>query len=133
VRRHKHLEQDPHGQSIKGQVIASHEALHRNTTACTLLFLAPILRPTMTKLLIDALGWIGAFSLIAAYFCVSFRKIAADSPLYQIMNALGSFLLIVNTMYYRAYPSAFVNIVWITIAVSARVKMKAHSYAKRES
>lgn len=88
----------------------------------------------MTKLLIDALGWIGAFSLIAAYFCVSFRKIAADSMLYQLMNAFGSFLLIVNTMYYRAYPSAFVNIVWIAIAISARLRHRAHSaYAKRES
>jgi hypothetical protein len=88
----------------------------------------------MTKLLIDALGWIGAVALIAAYFCVSFRKIAADSMLYQFMNAFGSFLLIVNTVYYRAYPSAFVNIVWITIAVSARLKVKTRTaYAKRES
>ncbi len=87
----------------------------------------------MTKLLIDLLGWIGAISLIAAYFCVSFRKIAADSALYQIMNAVGSFLLIVNTVYYRAYPSAFVNIIWIAIAVSARIRIKAHTYAKRQS
>ena len=87
----------------------------------------------MTKLLIDGLGWIGAFSLIAAYFCVSFRKIAADCALYQFMNAVGSFLLIVNTVYYRAYPSAFVNIVWIAIAISARLRLKTRSYAKRES
>ena len=88
----------------------------------------------MTKLLIDALGWIGALSLIAAYFCVSFRKIAADSALYQFMNAWGSFLLIVNTVYYRAYPSAFVNIVWIAIAISARLKVRTHTaYAKHEN
>jgi hypothetical protein len=87
----------------------------------------------MAKLLIDALGWIGAFSLIAAYFCVSFRKIAADSALYQFMNAVGSLLLIVNTVYYRAYPSAFVNIVWIAIAISAHLRRKTHSYAKREN
>jgi hypothetical protein len=87
----------------------------------------------MAKLLIDALGWIGAFSLIAAYFCVSFRKIAADSALYQFMNAVGSLLLIVNTVYYRAYPSAFVNIVWIAIAISAHLRLKTHFYAKREN
>ena len=87
----------------------------------------------MTKLLIDALGWIGAVSLIAAYFCVSFRKIAADSTLYQLMNAAGSFLLIVNTVYYRAYPSAFVNIIWIAIAISARLRLRTRAYAKRES
>jgi hypothetical protein len=88
----------------------------------------------MTKLLIDVLGWIGAVSLILAYFCVSFRKIAPDRALYQLINALGSFLLIVNTVYYHAYPSAFLNLVWITIAVSARLRVKAQTdYAKRES
>lgn len=88
----------------------------------------------MTKLLIDVLGWIGAISLIAAYFCVSFRKIAPDHALYQLMNAVGSFLLIVNTAYYHAYPSAFLNLVWITIAISARLRVKAHTeYVKREN
>jgi hypothetical protein len=85
----------------------------------------------MTKVLIDALGWIGALSLIVAYACVSFRRMAADGALYHLMNALGSFLLIVNTMYYRAYPSAFVNVVWITIALAARLRLKRHhEYAK---
>ena len=85
----------------------------------------------MTKFLIDTLGWIGAFSLIVAYACVSFRKIAVDSALYQVMNAVGSFLLIVNTVYYHAYPSAFVNVIWIAIAISAR--LRTNTYAKRES
>lgn len=79
----------------------------------------------MTKLLIDGLGWLGAISLIAAYACVSFRKIAADSALYQLMNAAGSLFLIINTVYYHAYPSAFVNVVWIIIAVTARLRIKA--------
>jgi len=87
----------------------------------------------MTKFLIDALGWIGALSLIVAYASVSFRKMAADGALYQLMNALGSFLLIVNRVYYRAYPSAFVNVVWITIAVAARLRVKRYQYAKHEN
>jgi phosphoglycerol transferase MdoB-like AlkP superfamily enzyme len=87
----------------------------------------------MTKFLIDALGWIGALSLIVAYASVSFRKMAADGALYQLMNAVGSFLLIVNTVYYRAYPSAFVNVVWITIAVAARLRVKRYQYAKHEN
>lgn len=88
----------------------------------------------MTKLLIDSLGWIGALSLIIAYACVSFRKMTADGAIYQFMNALGSFLLIVNTMYYRAYPSAFVNVVWITIAIAARLRVKRQAaYAKHQS
>jgi hypothetical protein len=88
----------------------------------------------MTKLLVDLLGWIGALSLIIAYACISFRRMAADGTLYQLMNALGSFLLIVNTVYYRAYPSAFVNVVWITIALAAHLRVKRHHpYVKHES
>jgi hypothetical protein len=79
----------------------------------------------MTKFLVDSLGWVGAIALIAAYGCVSFRKIAADSTVYQILNALGSLFLIINTVYYHAYPSAFVNVVWIAIAITARLRIKA--------
>lgn len=79
----------------------------------------------MTKLLIDSLGWMGAIALIAAYGCVSFRKIAADTTFYQLMNAVGSLFLIINTVYYHAYPSAFVNVVWITIAITARMRIRA--------
>lgn len=87
----------------------------------------------MTKVLIDALGWIGALLLIVAYACVSFRKLAVDGALYQLMNAIGSLLLIVNTVYYRAYPSAFVNVVWITIALAARLRVKRHhQYANED-
>jgi hypothetical protein len=85
------------------------------------------------KLLVDAVGWIGALSLILAYAAVSFRKMASDGTWYQLMNAVGSFLLIINTVYYHAYPSAFVNVVWISIAVIAHIRIRARSYAKQES
>ncbi|MGH9497833.1 MAG: CBU_0592 family membrane protein [Terriglobales bacterium] len=78
----------------------------------------------MTKLLIDAIGWVGAGMLLFAYGCVSFRKLRADSLWYQSMNAIGSLFLVANTFYYRAFPSTFVNLVWITIAIVAAIRMK---------
>lgn len=87
----------------------------------------------MTKTLIDLLGWIGAFSLLFAYGCVSFRKLRPDSLLYQLLNVLGSIFLVLNTAYYRAYPSAFVNVVWISIALAALVRLKGESrYSRQE-
>lgn len=76
------------------------------------------------KLIIDLLGWSGALLLLGAYGCVSFRKLRADSVLYQVINCLGSCFLVVNTVYYRAFPSAFVNLIWICIAVSAGIRMR---------
>ena len=81
----------------------------------------------MTKTVVDLIGWAGAITLLGAYACVSFRKIRADSCWFQFFNALGGLFLVVNTAYYRAYPSTFVNVVWITIAVTAWARVKADS------
>jgi hypothetical protein len=73
----------------------------------------------MEVLVFDSLGWIGALLLLLAYALVSFKRLAADSLVYQGMNVAASILLAINTLYHRAYPSSFVNIVWAFIAVFA--------------
>jgi hypothetical protein len=65
----------------------------------------------------DAVGWLGAASLLVAYAMVSSRKMEADSASYQVLNIVGSILLVANTIFYRAYPSSFVNLIWAGIAV----------------
>lgn len=79
------------------------------------------------KLFVDLLGWSGAVLLLGAYACVSFRKLRAEGGLYQFLNGLGSFFLLVNTMYYRAFPSAFVNVIWIGIAVTAGIRLRGQA------
>lgn len=81
----------------------------------------------MTKVAIDLIGWLGALLLLGAYGCVSFRRLRAESMVYQLANALGSCCLIVNTLYYRAFPSAFVNLVWIAIAIVAGFRIRSNA------
>jgi hypothetical protein len=81
----------------------------------------------MTKFAVDIVGWLGAGLLLLAYGLVSFQKLRASSGHYQLLNAAGSCFLIVNTFYYRAYPSAFVNLIWIIIAVVASYRMRLRS------
>ena len=69
--------------------------------------------------LVDIVGWIGAIALLVAYALISARRVEGDSTSYQSLNLVGSVLLIVNTVYYRAYPSAFLNLVGGAIAVYA--------------
>ena len=76
-------------------------------------------------LVVDVVGWAGALMLLAAYGAVSSRRLEATSHLYQGLNAVGSVGLIINCVYYWALPSAFVNLVWIGIAVSAMVANRA--------
>jgi hypothetical protein len=71
---------------------------------------------------IDILGWLGAAAVLLAYLLVSAKRVTADRTSYQLLNLVGSLFLIVNTMHYRAYPSAFVNVVWLGIAAYATAK-----------
>ena len=71
------------------------------------------------KVLIDIIGWVGSLELILAYLLVSYEKIGASTRIYQWLNLTGSILLMINTAYYGAFPSTFVNVIWILIAVAA--------------
>jgi len=65
----------------------------------------------------DVIGWAGAAALLVAYAMVSSKKFEGDSIPYQFLNVVGSLLLAVNAISYGAYPSSFVNMIWIGIAV----------------
>jgi len=75
----------------------------------------------LNSLLIDILGWIGAVALLAAYALISAQKVKSHNLLYQGLNLVGALGLIVNSAYYGAYPSTFVNVVWTGIAIAALV------------
>ena len=79
----------------------------------------------MAKIIVDLVGWLGAGLLLAAYGLVSFKRLRPDATLYQLLNAVGSCCLIVNTVFYRAYPSAFVNGIWIMIAGFAFYRIRS--------
>lgn len=64
----------------------------------------------------DLIGWLGAALVLSAYFLVSTRRLMGDSAPFQWLNLAGGLGLLVNTLYYRAYPSSLVNVVWIIIA-----------------
>lgn len=77
----------------------------------------------MDALVFDVLGWIGAILLLLAYAAVSFGRLKGDSSAYQYLNIVASVLLLINTIYYGAYPSSFVNGVWTVIALVAIVSI----------
>jgi len=76
------------------------------------------------NLLIDVVGWLGVACLLIAYGLVSTRKLEGDSSTYQVMNLVGSALLIINSTYYGAFPSVGVNVAWIGIAFFTLVRKK---------
>jgi len=75
-------------------------------------------------LLIDIIGWIGSAMVVAAYALNMYKKLAADTMLYYLLNIIGSACLIVNTFFHHAIPSAVVNIIWVLIALAALWKKR---------
>lgn len=76
-----------------------------------------------SKFIIDIIGWIGSIEVIAAYALNSYQRMKSDSIYFQLLNLTGAIFLIINTVYYSAYPSAFINVVWVVIASIAIARM----------
>jgi hypothetical protein len=74
------------------------------------------------ELVIDVAGWVGMALLIGAYGLVTAGRIHGPSLLFQVMNLVGGALLMVNSAYYGAWPSAALNLVWVVIGTVGLVR-----------
>jgi len=78
----------------------------------------------MLKLWVDIIGWVGSVEVIVAFALINMQKIDSKSVWYQILNLTGAIFLIINTVYYGAYPSTFINFVWVGIAIYGLWKIR---------
>jgi hypothetical protein len=65
--------------------------------------------------LIDAVGWLGALLILAAYILLSTGRLDGRSRTYQWMNVVGSAGFVINSGWNGALPSAVLNVVWLGI------------------
>jgi hypothetical protein len=75
------------------------------------------------ELLVAAIGWLGAASLLFGYAMVSTSRMAGDGVPYQLLNLGGSLGLMVNSAYSDAWPSVGLNLVWAVIGIVALYKL----------
>jgi len=64
----------------------------------------------------DIVGWLGAVLILIAYYLVSVKKLLPASKEFQLLNLFGAIGIVVNSMVYRALPSAVLNTIWALIA-----------------
>lgn len=74
------------------------------------------------EVFIEVLGWVGSIEVLIAYGLNSYQKLRSDSLMFYILNLTGGFLLIIYTIFKGAYASAFINVIWVIIAVIALLK-----------
>lgn len=70
-----------------------------------------------SNLIIQTLGWIGTVTYLIAYALVSLKKAEGDSVLYQGMNIFAGVLLVIYSLYLKAYATTGLNAVWAVIGL----------------
>ena len=84
-------------------------------------------------ILIEVLGWIASVLIVGSYALNITGKLPASSKTYVLANIIGGVFFVVNTYYHQAYPSMFVNVIWVIIAIymiSKKKKKKKNNNAK---
>jgi hypothetical protein len=76
----------------------------------------------MAELTVEIIGWIGMILVLLGYFLITYGKVNRKSKSYHSINLFGASLLGINTAVNGAYPSSFLNIVWIFIAAYGLIK-----------
>ena len=71
------------------------------------------------KSFVDLSGWTAALLILGSYALLSFGKIQARAPVYQLMNLIGAIGFIINCAWNGAWPSVALNVVWGGIAIYA--------------
>jgi hypothetical protein len=83
--------------------------------------------------LVEILGWIGSVLIVGSYALNITGRLAATSKLYVLANIMGGLFFVVNTYFHQAYPSMFVNIVWVIIAIIMLNKKNKNKEAGNKS
>jgi hypothetical protein len=82
------------------------------------------------KLLVDAAGWLAALLILGGYALLTAGKVTAKSPLYQWMNVVGAVGFVINSGYFKAWPSAVLNVIWAAIGIVALVRIATQRSAR---
>ena len=83
--------------------------------------------------LVEILGWMGSVLIVGSYALNITGRLAATSKLYVFANIIGGIFFVVNTYFHQAYPSMFVNIVWVIIAIVMLSKKDKNKEANSKS
>lgn len=80
----------------------------------------------------EIVGWVGAVSLLYAYFLIQTKRVSHDDTWYLVLNVIGSLFLAINTYYHSAYPSVVTNAIWFVISAYTVVALMSGGQADFE-
>src|SRR5690242_6350513 len=71
----------------------------------------------MLRYTIEVIGWLAAALMLSAYLLLTSGRLNSRSNRYHWMNVLSGAGFVMNSGWNGAYPSAFINVVWIAIGL----------------
>lgn len=74
------------------------------------------------EIFLQAIGWVGTFLIVLAYFLVSNNKISPNSKKYQLVNLFGAIGVGFNVFHQQAWPAFVLQVIWGIIAVFSIIK-----------
>lgn len=79
--------------------------------------------------IIVIIGWIWTGMIISAYFLLTTNKLKSTSLLYQMLNLCGAIGVLTDSYFSGAFPSVWLQIVWIFVAMLgiSKILIKKHS------
>ena len=77
------------------------------------------------KFLIELTGWSGALLILVAYVLLTLQRLTSASTGYRWLNIIGSAGLVINSVWNGAFPSAFLNVVWLGITLYSMATARA--------
>ena len=80
---------------------------------------------------IEIVGIIGAIGILLAYGLNSQQMIRSDSRAFVLLNLTGALLLILYSVRKEAWANMFINVVWVSIAVVALIRIVRQNRQKR--
>lgn len=75
------------------------------------------------EIVLQALGWIGAFGLLSAFYLNSTKKLSVDSAKYQSINLISAIMLAINAIYIGSIPFVIINVFWAIVAAISLSKL----------
>jgi len=68
------------------------------------------------EILLQGLGWAGAFGLLSAYYLNSTKRLNTDSAKYQWLNLVSASMLAINAYHIGSIPFIIINVFWAIVA-----------------
>ena len=78
----------------------------------------------------DIIGMTGVSLVLSAYGLLNINKMSSDSLIYQLMNLIGSILLLISLCFNFNLSSVIIEVVWITFSIIGIIRVMRSRHTK---